>query len=211
MTKQVRKHPGWYKRFFAYMMAKESAQYNHMVGDRKQNLLGNLHGNVLEIGAGTAPNLAYYPTGVRWLGIDSNPAMFPYAQQEAKRLGLTIELREGQAEHLPAVNDSIDAVVSTLVLCSVHDPHKALQEVLRVLKPGGQFIFIEHVAAARQTRLRRIQSFIRPVWQLFSDGCHPDRETWETIQNAGFNQLQIEHFRVDTPFISPHISGFAIK
>src|SRR5688572_9440393 len=156
---QAQTNPGWYNRLFAYMMSKSSLRYNELVADRKRALLGILHGNILEIGAGTAPNLAYYPDDIHWLGIEPNPAMFPYAQREAERLGMNIELRPGKSELLPVPNSSMEAVVSTLVLCSVGEPRKTIQEILRVLKPGGRFVFIEHVAAPRQTRLRRLQSF----------------------------------------------------
>src|SRR4051794_19457233 len=101
VTDKALKQPGWYKRLFAYMMAKGSAEYNDMVADRKRALLGGLHGNILEIGAGSAPNLAFYPPDIQWLGIEPNPAMFPYAQQEAQRLGKTIEMRPGKSELLP--------------------------------------------------------------------------------------------------------------
>jgi len=192
------------------MMA-NSTSYNQLIAGRKRTLLGRLHGTVLEIGAGTAPNLAYYAQDVRWIGIDPNPAMFPYAQREAERLGLTIELRQGEAERLEIPSASMDAVVSTTVLCSVRDPGKVLQEIVRVLKPGGQFVFVEHVAAPRHTGQRRRQRLIRPIWKLASDGCHPDRETWVMIENAGFSQVQIEHFRLNIPLLAPHIAGVAVK
>ena len=201
----------WYKRLFAYMMAQSSAEYNGIVGDRKRALLGGLRGSVLEIGAGTAPNLGYYSRDIDWLGIEPNPAMFPYARRQAQELGINIALREGQSERLPVPDASIDAVVSTLVLCSVRDQVISLQEVLRVLKPGGQFVFIEHVAAERGTGLRRLQGVVRPLWQLCSDGCQPNRETWTTIENAGFSHVQLEHFHVDAPIVSPHIAGTAVK
>lgn len=208
---QEQKLASWYQRLVAYLSANSGAQYNAMLAGRKRALLSRLHGSVLEIGAGTAPNLAYYSSEVRWLGIEPNPAMFPYAQREAQRLGMMIELREGKAERLPVPSGSMDAVISTTVLCSVRDPRQSLQEIVRVLKPGGQFVFIEHVAAPPSTHLRRRQSLIRPVWQRVSDGCHVDRETWTVIENAGFSQVQMEHFRLEVPLIGPHIAGFAIK
>src|SRR5690349_1554242 len=76
------KQPGWYKRLFAYMMANGDAAYEAMVASRKRALLGGLHGDILEIGAGTAPNLSFYPADAHWLGIEPNAAMYPYAQRE---------------------------------------------------------------------------------------------------------------------------------
>ncbi len=206
----VRGKAGWYKRLFASVMNSNDS-YEKMVSGRKRALLSNLHGNILEIGPGTGPNLAYYPSDVRWLGIEPNPAMYPYLQREAKRLGMTFELRDGHAEQLDAADNSMDAVVGTLVFCSVHDQQKALQEVLRVLKPGGRYVFIEHVAAPRDTGQRRVQNLTSPLYQLTGDGCHPNRETWTAIENAGFDRVQIEHFRLDVPIVGTQIAGYAIK
>ena len=199
----------WNQRLFAYMM--NSAPETEEEKSHKKTLIGSLHGDVLEIGPGTGPNLEYYAKDVRWTGIEPNPAMMPYAQQEAQRLGMTIQLREGRAEQLDAADNSLDAVVSTLVLCSVTDPQKVLQEIRRVLKPGGRFVFIEHVAAPANTGRRFRQKLIKPLWKPLADGCHPDRETWATIEQAGFSDVHIDHFQLKVPVIGPHIAGYAVK
>lgn len=199
------------KRLFAWMMAQGSPEYEKAVGDRKRTLFANLHGDVLEIGPGTGPNLPYYAQDIHWIGIEPNPYMHSYLQKEAERLGLNIDLRCGTAERLEAEDNSMDAVVSTLVLCSVPDLPGTLQEVLRVLKPGGRFLFIEHVAAPRGTWLRRVQSGIRPMWKVLGDGCHPDRETWIGLENAGFESVNYQHFQAPFPIVSPHIVGVATK
>ncbi|HEX7596929.1 MAG TPA: class I SAM-dependent methyltransferase [Polyangia bacterium] len=201
----------WYKRLFAYMIANSGRQYDSIAAERKRRLFGGLRGTILEIGPGAGPNLAFYAPDIRWVGVETNPAMLPYLQQEARRLGRPIELRDGGPEILPAESASVDAVVSTLVLCSVPNLTKTLQEIMRVLKPGGKFAFIEHVAAPRGTSLRRAQTLIRPLWQALGDGCHVDRETWVAIEQAGFSQVQLEHFRLDVPIVSPQIAGVAIK
>ncbi len=207
----VRNCAGWYKRLVAFVVARSSARLDEMVVERKRALLGGLQGNILEIGAGPAPNLGYYARDVHWLGIEPNPAMHPYARREAQRLGMAIELRDGRSECLPVPDRSVDAVVGTLVLCSVHDPVKSLQEILRVLKPGGRFVFIEHVAAPGGSGLRRMQGLLRPIWQLWTDGCQPNRETWTVIERAGFSRVQLEHFRLHVPIVGPHIAGYAVK
>jgi len=178
---------------------------------RKRTLLSDLRGDVLEIGPGAGANLPYYAKEVRWVGLDPNTAMFPYLQKEAQQLGMTIQVREGQAEQIDAADNSLDAVVSTLVLCSVSDPQRVLQEIRRVLKPGGRFVFIEHVAAPRQTRTRRFQRLVMPVWTPLASGCHPDRETWTTIEDAGFSSVHFDHFRLPVPIVGPHIAGYAVK
>jgi ubiquinone/menaquinone biosynthesis C-methylase UbiE len=134
-----------------------------------------------------------------------------FLEKEARRLGLDIELHGGTVEALPFADESVDHVVSTLVFCSVDDQARALREVWRVLKPGGRFVFIEHVAAAEGTTLLRLQSVMAPAWRLVADGCRPDRRTWEAISSAGFGAVEIERFHVSAGPFGPHIAGFAVK
>jgi ubiquinone/menaquinone biosynthesis C-methylase UbiE len=112
---------------------------------------------------------------------------------------------------LPLETGSVDFVVSTLVLCSVVDQGRAIREAIRVLKPGGRFIFIEHVAAPTGTLLRRIQSGIRPLWKEVCDGCRPDRATREALEASGFAALDIQEFSAPLPVVRPHIAGSALK
>lgn len=207
------KSPGWYQRFFAWMMAHGNAKYEADMADRKQEMFADLHGSVLEIGPGTGPNLSYYPRDIHWIGIEPNPFMHSYLRQEADRLGFqTIDLRIGTAERLEVEDSSMDAVVSTLVLCSVMNLSVVLHEIHRVLKSGGRFFFLEHVAAPRGTRLRGIQDWIKPFWRVLGDGCHPNRETWVALENAGFERVDYEHFQADVPaIVSPQIIGVATK
>lgn len=157
-------------------------------------------------------NLVYLPVGIRWIGIEPNTYMHGYLRELGLKLGLNIDIRVGTAEQLPVADNSMDAVISTQVLCSVNDPVRVLQEIQRVLKPGGRFLFVEHVAAAPGTTLRRWQRLARPVSALIGDGCHPDRETWSDIERAGFALIQLEHFEIESAVLSkPHIAGVAIK
>ncbi|MFS0519723.1 class I SAM-dependent methyltransferase [Nostoc sp. UIC 10607] len=199
------------KRFFAWMMAQSSSTYDKFVRERKLSLFANLQGKVLEIGPGTGPNLPYYPKDIHWIGIEPNPHMHSYLQKQAEKLGLNIDLRIGNAEWLDAEDNSIDTVVSTLVLCSVPNIDYTLQAILRVLKPGGRFLFIEHVAAPQGSLLRQMQSKMSPIWKVIGDGCHPDRETWKSLENAGFASVNYERFDAQLPIISPHIIGVATK
>jgi ubiquinone/menaquinone biosynthesis C-methylase UbiE len=196
----------------ALIQARLNGRYELSVAGKKQALFAGIHGDVLEIGPGTGVNLVYLPVGIRWMGIEPNTFMHRYLRELGLKLGLSIDVRVGTAEQLPVPDNSMDAVISTQVLCSVTDPARVLQEIQRVLKPGGRFLFVEHVAAAPGTGLRRWQRLARPVSALIGDGCHPDRETWTDIERAGFALIQLEHFEIESAVLSkPHIAGVAIK
>jgi SAM-dependent methyltransferase len=200
---------GLRKRLFARMMASTSG--DEYFAEHRRQLISGLGGDVLEIGPGTGPNLVYYRPGVHWLGIEPNPAMHSYLRAEAERLGLAVDLRLGSAEDLPVPSASQDVVVATHVLCSVGDVAATLSEARRVLRPGGKLIFMEHVAAPRGSGLRRWQSFLQPLWSFVADNCHPDRETWAYIEQAGFQDVQIDHFDIPIWPMGPQIAGVAVK
>ena len=199
------------QRLFARGVANSRDRIDERHGALKRELLGSLAGTVLEIGPGTGANLPYLPPSVHWIGVEPNPYMHPYLREEAARLGRDVEVRQGVAEALAAPDASVDAVVGTLVLCSVHDPAQVLREVRRVLRPGGRFVFIEHVAAPRGTWHRRTQDLVQPLWTPIGDGCHPNRETWLTIEAANFDDLDLVHFDIGVPLVGPHIAGVGVK
>ncbi|MBI1748481.1 MAG: class I SAM-dependent methyltransferase [Acidobacteria bacterium] len=199
------------QRAFAFFMAQFNKRYEKLVAERKQALFAGLHGDVLEIGPGTGANLIYYRRDVRWLGIEPNPFMHTYLREQAQKLALPIEVRIGSAECLEAADKSMDAVVSTLVLCSVDDPARALREIRRVLKPNGRYLFIEHVAAPRGQWRRRLQDLIYPIWCVLADGCHVNRETGGLIEAAGFAAVAYTRFQLPLGPVAPHIAGHAIE
>jgi len=205
---------GWRKRLFAYLLAKNGHRIDKLVSEYKQSLLPGLSGTVLEIGPGTGDNFAYFSPGITWIGIEPNRFMHPYIMEKAKKFGITADLRHGYAERIDIGNNSIDAVVSTHVLCSVSEPSTAVQEIVRVLKPGGKFVFIEHITASEGTFLRKVQSLIRPMWGFFADGCRPDSDTQRILKEAGFECVSYQRFRMSPRLIcpvSPHIYGLATK
>ena len=199
------------RRLYAWLVSKWSAGYDPLVTERKRALLGELRGTVVEIGPGTGPNLALYRPDVHWIGIEPNGHMDGYLQAEARRLQRDIDVRGGTAESLPFPDESADAVVATMVLCSVSDQARALQEIRRVLKPGGRYVFLEHVAAASGSRLHLTQSVINPGWRIIADGCHVNRRTGDAIEQAGFSRVQMERFDLPQGFARPHIAGYAVK
>ena len=199
------------KRIHAHLLEYFSAKHDPLVEDRKRELLGPLKGSVLEIGPGTGVNLRFYAPGVRWIGVEPNAFMYPYLERRASAQGRRIELLGSVAEGLPLADESVDHVVSTLVLCSVNDPQQVLKEIYRVLKPGGTFVFIEHVADEAGSTTRRRQDWIEPVWAWFADGCHPNRETWKLVESAGFREVNYEFFKLKLPIVGPHLAGAALK
>ena len=200
-----------HQRYLAWFMARGSGTYTAFMEGRKRHLLGNLTGTLVEIGSGTGTNFRYFPPDLRVVGVEPNPFMHSYFREEARVANRLADLVRGSADALPFKDDTVDAVLSTLVLCSVGELQKVLKEVLRVLKPGGRFLFVEHVAAPEGTRLRRVQRWVRPVWSRIGDGCQPDRETGESLMAAGFSEVKLDRFSVPLPLVSPHISGFALK
>ncbi len=199
------------KRFFAWASSHRNRPYERLMEQRKRTLLSSVNGTVLEIGAGPGSNFSYIPASVRYIALEPNPFMHRHLIAEARRLGFEAGIIVSGAENIPLGDASVDAVIGTLVLCSVGDPQRVVNEISRVLKPGGVYYFIEHVAAPEGTFLRRVQRFIRPCWRLTSDGCRPDRETGGIIRSGGFGSVEIEEFRVGAPVVSPHISGRARK
>lgn len=196
----------------AILQARCNVEYELKVAAKKQALFSGIKGEVLEIGPGTGANLVYLPVGVRWIGVEPNTYMHAYLRELGAKLGLPLDIRVGVAEQLPLPDGTMDAVVGTQLLCSVDDPARALWEIQRVLKPGGRFLFLEQVAAAPGSWLRRWQRLTNPVSALLGDGCHPNRDSWREIEQAGFSLAQVEHFEVSFRwFARPHIAGVAIK
>jgi ubiquinone/menaquinone biosynthesis C-methylase UbiE len=137
--------------------------------------------------------------------------MEPHLRREAERAGFSIDLRNRAAEQLDLADACADAVVSTLVLCSVLDVAAALAEIRRVLRPGGRFIFLEHVAAPPGSLLRALQRAARPFSRWTGGNCYPDRETGTAIEAAGFGMLDLESFRLSRFVYGPTIMGTAVR
>ena len=205
--------PQWYQRFFAWAMATAAQGYETKMADRKQQLFAELQGDILELGPGAGPNLPYFKPQIHWVGLEPNPYMHPYLQQKADALGLEIDLQTTTLADVAIPNNSQDVVLCTLVLCSVPDLESTLQDILRVLKPGGRFLFIEHVMAPAGSLLRRVQTGLTPVWQVIGDGCRLDRETGKVIESVGFAHVDYQTFDAPIPIavVKPHIIGVATK
>lgn len=189
--------------WFAWLMQLASRFHEPMVAERKRALFAGLSGRVLEIGAGNGVNLHYLPAGVQWTGYEPNRHL---AAKIAVPQGgeLIVDSYRGQA-------GEFDAVICSLVLCSVEDPAEVLGGLYRCLKPGGRFLFLEHVAADRGTRLRAAQDKWLPLWRCCAGGCHPNRETSVLIAAAGFDIKLIERFDLPLGLAGPHLIGEAVR
>lgn len=203
---------GLRQRIFAWAMARFNHRYEQFVSPYKQRLFAGLAGTVVELGPGTGVNLRYLDgERVNWIGVDPNPFMRPYLLREAERLGRAADCRVGSAYALPMEDASVDAVICTLVLCSIGDQQRALREVLRVLRPGGRFVFIEHIAAPVGSRLRRVQRLAAPLWRPLVDGCNPNCETGAELERAGFAAVEYEEMVAPLPVVGLQIVGVATK
>jgi ubiquinone/menaquinone biosynthesis C-methylase UbiE len=179
------------------------------MGDRRRRLLAGARGAVLEIGGGTGANLAHYRDVDRVTIAEPDPFMRSRIGPKLEDARVPVEVSPARAEALPFPDGSFDTVVSTLVLCTVPDQEAALDEVRRVLRPGGRLLFIEHVRAADPAA--RWQDRLGPIWGRLFGGCHLDRDTVAAIEEAGFEIETFESFYPPDPLASltPHVQGSA--
>ena len=160
--------------------------------DRRGALLGKANGRVIEIGAGTGANLELYGEGVTELVLtEPEEPMAKRLERKAAASGRQVSVVRAPAEQLPFPDDSFDTAVCTLVLCTVPDQASALAEIRRVLRPGGQLLFLEHVRS-ENPRVAKWQDRITPLWRRVGHGCHPNRSTAEVI-GGSFDSLEVEH------------------
>jgi len=153
----------------------------------RERTVGAAEGRVLEIGVGSGRNLLLYPARVeRVVGLDPSRQLLAMARETARETVRDIELFEGSAAAIPLERASIDTIVSTWSLCSITDAPRALGEMLRVLKPGGRFLFVEH-GRAPDAAVRWWQHRLTPIWKRLSGGCHLNRAIAELIGDAGFH------------------------
>jgi len=159
---------------------------------QRRELLRQAHGRTVELGSGTGLNLRHYPDDLAELILtEPDAAMRARLERTLRRGGRDAQLLDAPAEQLPFADDSVDTVVSTLVLCTVDAPDAALREIARVLRPDGQLLFIEHVRS-ESPRLAAWQDRLAGPWRRFAEGCRCNRATVELMQ-AG--DLTVVHVR----------------
>jgi ubiquinone/menaquinone biosynthesis C-methylase UbiE len=179
----------------------------------RRELLAGLSGQVIEVGAGHGLNFAFYPEAVeRVLAVEPEPSLRRAAVEAAAEAAVRVDVVEGVAGQLAADDESFDAAVASLVLCSVPDQRRALSELYRVIRPGGELRFYEHVVAERPTArgLQRLAD--ATLWPRVAGGCHLSRDTGTAIEQAGFEIQASRRFGFTpgppVPPI-PHILGSA--
>jgi ubiquinone/menaquinone biosynthesis C-methylase UbiE len=181
--------------------------------EHRQRLLAGLSGRVIEIGAGSGANFAHYPASVgEVVAVEPERYLRERARQAAAHAPVPISVIEGDADRLPGEARSFDAAVAALVLCTVPDQSSALAELSRVLRPGGELRFYEHVVAHPKWESRFQRLADATFWPLLAGGCHLARDTTAAIEQAGFQIETCERFPFSpAPFLppDPHILGVA--
>jgi len=180
----------------------------------RQELLAGLSGRVIEVGAGTGINFAFYPASVtEVVAVEPEPYLRSLAIQAAGTAPAPVTVTDGVAELLPAEDSSFDVGVVSLALCSVRDPARALSELFRVIRPGGELRFYEHVRANRPGLARLQRAVDALFWPRAFGGCHTSRDTRAAIEEAGFVIESCREFPYKSCFllapVEPHILGTA--
>lgn len=178
---------------FARYYARVGRLKEESVGPYRQKLLDGLSGRVIEVGAGNGLNFVHYPAAVsEVIAVEPEPHLRSIAEATAARAAVQVKVVDATADDLPADEAQCDAAVASLVLCSVPDQDRALTEIRRVLKPGGELRFFEHVRAATPWQGRVQQALDATIWPLLVGGCHCGRDTRAAISRAGFTIDRID-------------------
>lgn len=200
--------------FFARLYPRIAAVADAAGGSQhRRQLLAGLHGRVVELGSGNGANFAHYPSQVsEVVAVEPEAGLRRQAEWAAGQSAIAIRVVSGEADTLDLPADSFDAAVASLVLCSVPDPARSLTALYRLLRPGGQLRFYEHVRSSHPVA-RRLQDAIDRPWSAIAGGCHCNRPTLDAITTAGFTVDRNDSFsfrpaRLPTP-TAPMILGQA--
>lgn len=198
-------------RIFAALYDRVGASWEEKYGaELRRELLVDARGRVLEVGVGTGLSFPHYPAVDELVGVDPSAAMLRRARKRAAAAGREVKLVEAPAEELPFEDAAFDTVVAIAVLCTVDDPDKAIREIRRVLRPGGRFLFNEHVRSPDPGRAHWQDRLERP-WGFIAGGCHPNRRTLAAIEAAGFQVGELEQGELPAlpRLVRPYVRGVA--
>lgn len=182
------------------------------VGALRAELLRQTSGRTVEIGSGTGLNASHYPDGLEDLVFtEPDPGMRSRLRERLDRAGSSAQALDAYAERLPFADGSIDTVVATFVLCTVARPELALREIRRVLRPDGQFLFLEHVRSD-SPRLAGWQERLAEPWRRFGNGCRCNRAITDLIGAQGLQIDDLRHasWRAMPPIVRPLVAGRAV-
>ncbi len=185
--------------------------------DTRRELLSAASGRTLEIGAGSGFNLPHYPASVTELVVsEPSPHMREHLRERLESDPPPVgswDLADASAESLPFDDESFDTVTGGFIMCSIPDPERALSEIARVLRPGGRYIFLEHVHAGEGTVLGRFQDLIEIPHRYIAAGCHPNRRTWELIEHSPLEVERLDRGKQPKapPSVRPTILGSAVR
>ncbi len=188
-------------RLNAWFLDRMNDYINRLLAERKTALFGGLSGTLVEIGPGVGANFAFLGRGTRVFAVEPNPFMHAGLGRRADEYGIDLEILARGAEDTGLPGGSADAVLCSLVLCTVPDPAAALVEIRRILKPGGRFVFLEHIAAQDRSPRWLLQNALLHLWRYTFEGCHTNRKTDLLIQSAGFRSVEMEHYTMKSPFV----------
>jgi ubiquinone/menaquinone biosynthesis C-methylase UbiE len=174
--------------------------------------MSDARGRVVELGAGTGLNLRHYPTAAEELVLtEPSEPMARRLERQLERSGRDGQVVHASAESLPFEDDSFDTATCVFVLCTVEDPHQALAEIDRVLRPGGQFLFLEHVRAP-DPGLARWQDRLHGPWFRFANGCHCNRPTVDLLESSSLELDRVDRgtLPMQFPLVRPYALGRAV-
>jgi ubiquinone/menaquinone biosynthesis C-methylase UbiE len=200
-------HP-WFARLYDPVMR---ASEEKLFPPHREYLARDLTGDVLDLGAGTGAMLPYYGDAVRAGAatvtmLEPDPHMRERAVATARDLGIEVDVSDARAESLPFPDDSFDVVVASMVFCTISDPDTALDEAARVLRPGGQFRFLEHVAESGPRRFA--QRMLAPLWRRVAGGCRLTRRTGTLFRDHdAFTVLDMERQQLGMFPVRPFVRG----
>lgn len=201
----------WGRGFSAiYDRAMKSTEEAGMREIRRETLSA-ARGRTIDIGAGTGLNVELYPEGVTELVLaEPDEHMLKHLRPKVPTWGRDVDVAQAPADRLPFEDDSFDTAVFTLVLCTVPDPAAALKEAARVLKPGGELLFVEHVRSP-EPGLARWQDRLERPWRFLGDGCHCNRDTVATIEASPFevDRVELGELPKAPPLVRPLVHGAA--
>ncbi|TCK22403.1 class I SAM-dependent methyltransferase [Pseudonocardia endophytica] len=177
----------------------------------KRRVFADLPPTVVELGSGVGANMPYLTPGSTLVAVEPNVPMHRGLRAAADRRGVHLDLRQRPAEDTGLDDGGAGCVISSLVLCTVADPAAVLAEVRRILRPGGTFRFVEHVAAAEGTPTRALQRALRRPWAWTFEGCSCERDLAGLLRDAGFARVDVDAYRLHTPFVpfNTQIAGVA--